>query len=67
MPTGVSSEDFYTEAEFAGLGTIPMTFIRAPYIASVQKNVKVLATVDEKIVCSQTGKPVCDGISSGIE
>lgn len=29
---------FYTEAEFAGLGTIPMTFIRAPYIASVQKN-----------------------------
>ena len=46
---------FYTEAEFAGLGTIPMTFIRAPYIASVQKNVKVLATVDEKIVAARQG------------
>lgn len=46
---------FYTEAEFAGLGTIPMTFIRAPYIASVQENVKVLATVDGKIVAARQG------------
>ena len=46
---------FYTEAEFAGLGTIPMTFIRAPYIASLQENVKVLATVDEKIVAARQG------------
>ena len=46
---------FYTEAEFAGLGTIPMTFIRAPYIASVQENVKVLATVNGKIVAARQG------------
>ena len=46
---------FYTEAEFAGLGTIPMTFIRAPYIASLQENVKVLATVDGKIVAARQG------------
>ena len=26
---------FYTEAEFKGLGQIPMTFIRAPYIEAV--------------------------------
>ena len=32
---------FYTEAEFAGLGTIPMTFIRAPYITSLQVNVGI--------------------------
>ena len=38
-----------------GLGTIPMTFIRAPYIASLQENVKVLATVDEKIVAARQG------------
>ena len=62
-----SARKFYTEAEFAGLGTIPMTFIRAPYIASLQENVKVLATVDGKIVAAGQGKPVCDGISSGIE
>ena len=43
------------EAEFAGLGTIPMTFIRAPYITSLQENVKVLATVDGKIVAARQG------------
>lgn len=26
---------FHTEAPVAGIGTVPMTFIRAPYIASV--------------------------------
>ena len=46
---------FYTEDNFNGIGTVPMTFIRAPYIASVQKNVKVLATVDEKIVAARQG------------
>ena len=28
---------FHTEADFANLGVIPMTFIRAPYIASVSE------------------------------
>ncbi|HBV53189.1 MAG TPA: pyridoxal 5'-phosphate synthase glutaminase subunit PdxT, partial [Clostridiales bacterium] len=26
---------FYTEADFEGIGKIPMTFIRAPYIQEV--------------------------------
>lgn len=44
---------FYTEGKFAGLREIPMTFIRAPYIASVKEKVKVLATVDGKIVAAR--------------
>lgn len=44
---------FYTESEFKGLGTIPMTFIRAPYISSVSENAEVLAVVDKKIVAAR--------------
>lgn len=32
---GRQLNSFYTEALFEGIGTVPMTFIRAPYIASV--------------------------------
>lgn len=41
---------FYTETEFQGVGEIPMAFIRAPYIESVESGVEILAKVDEKIV-----------------
>lgn len=41
---------FYTEEELKGIGKIPMTFIRAPYVEEVADGVEVLATVDEKIV-----------------
>lgn len=41
---------FYTVAEMKNVGTIPMAFIRAPYIESVGDEVEVLAKVDEKIV-----------------
>ena len=41
---------FYTEAEFKGLGQIPMTFIRAPYITAVGENVEVLSVVRHNIV-----------------
>ena len=34
---------FHTEAEFKGIGEIPMTFIRAPYVADVSDGVEVLA------------------------
>ena len=44
---------FYTESEFKGSGTIPMTFIRAPYILSVSENAEVLAVVDKKIVAAR--------------
>lgn len=44
---------FYTEADFANLGKIPMTFIRAPYIESAGNGVEVLAKVDGKIVAAK--------------
>lgn len=44
---------FYTESEFKGVGIIPMTFIRAPYISSVSENAEVLAVVDKKIVAAK--------------
>lgn len=44
---------FYTESEFKGIGKIPMTFIRAPYIEAVYGNAKILATVNGKIVAAR--------------
>ena len=44
---------FYTEDEFRGIGEIPMTFIRAPYIAEVFGEAEVLARVDGKIVAAR--------------
>ena len=46
---------FYTEADCKGVGTIPMTFIRAPYIESVSGGAQVLATVDGNIVAARQG------------
>ena len=46
---------FYTQAEFKGIGKIPMTFIRAPYIESVYGSTNVLASVDGKIVAAREG------------
>ncbi|BCN31296.1 pyridoxal 5'-phosphate synthase glutaminase subunit PdxT [Anaeromicropila herbilytica] len=44
---------FYTEGNVEGLGQIPMKFIRAPYVKSVDDHTKVLSIVDEKIVAIQ--------------
>lgn len=41
---------FYYEGEIKEIGTFPMEFIRATYIESVEKNVEILAQVEEKIV-----------------
>ncbi len=41
---------FYTEQEFGGIGTVPMTFIRAPYIESVEDGVEILAQENGHIV-----------------
>ena len=46
---------FETEAPFAGLGTVPMVFVRGPYIESAGKNVRVLARVDGHIVAARQG------------
>lgn len=47
---------FHTDADFGGLGQVPMTFIRAPYIAEAGKDVKILAEVDGKIVAARQGR-----------
>ena len=44
---------FYTEENFEGIGKIPMTFIRAPYIECVMEGAQVLARVDGKIVAAR--------------
>lgn len=41
---------FHTVAPVKGIGDVPMTFIRAPYVESVSDGVEVLATVDDHIV-----------------
>ena len=46
---------FHTDAEFEGIGQIPMTFIRAPYIETAAPEVKVMAKVDGHIVGVQYG------------
>lgn len=49
---------FYTEEQFADLGKVPMTFIRAPYIESVREGVEILAEVDQHIVAVQYGNQI---------
>lgn len=46
---------FHTDAEFSGLGTVPMTFIRAPYIAEAGEKAEILAEVDGRIVAARQG------------
>lgn len=47
---------FHTTSEFKGIGVIPMTFIRAPYIESVSGDAQALATVNGKIVAAKEKK-----------
>ena len=47
---------FSTTSGFKGIGEIPMTFFRAPYIESVGEGVEVLAEVDGRIVAARQGK-----------
>ena len=44
---------FHTVSDFKAIGTIPMTFIRAPYIESVEGDTEILADVDGKIVAAR--------------
>lgn len=46
---------FFTLQPCKGMGTIPMTFIRAPYISSVQANTQILAQIGDQIVAAQQG------------
>jgi 5'-phosphate synthase pdxT subunit len=47
---------FHTEADFRGIGNVPMTFIRAPYIQSVGSEAMQLAEVDGHIVAARHNK-----------
>ena len=47
---------FFTQDEVKGIGKVPMTFIRAPYITAVKDGVEVLAEVDGNIVAARQGK-----------
>ena len=47
---------FHPDAEFDGLGQVPMTFIRAPYIAQAREGVEILAEVDGKIAAARQGR-----------
>lgn len=47
---------FFTESEFKGIGKVPMTFIRAPYINRVYGNAETLAEVDGHIVAARQGR-----------
>ena len=44
---------FNHEGEFKGIGKVPMTFIRAPYIEETGPGVEILASVEGKIVAAR--------------
>ncbi len=41
---------FHTVEKVKGIGKVPMTFIRAPYIESVQEGVEILSKVNDHII-----------------
>lgn len=46
---------FHVNGEVQGIGMVPMTFIRAPYVEAASQDVEILARVDEKIVAVRYG------------
>jgi len=50
---GKQSGSFLTHGDFKGIGQIPMTFLRAPYIENILDSVEVLAVVDQHIVAAR--------------
>ena len=46
---------FHTIQEMDGIGTVPMTFIRAPYIEEIRGNAQALASVKGNIVAVKCG------------
>lgn len=49
---------FEVESSFDGLGEIPMTFIRAPFIEQVWDDTQVLSIVDGNIVAARQGNSI---------
>lgn len=46
---------FHVDGVFQGIGTVPMTFIRAPYVEETAQEVEVLARVADQIVAVRYG------------
>lgn len=46
---------FHAECAFEGLGPVPMTFIRAPYIGAVSGDARALAVCGGRIVAARQG------------
>ena len=44
---------FHAQADCAGMSSVPMTFIRAPYITKAEPGVEVLAQVEGRIVAAR--------------
>ncbi len=55
---GRQLDSFHTFEQFGSLGRIPMTFIRAPYVREVGKDVEVLARVEGNIVAVRYGNQI---------
>lgn len=49
---------FISTASFAGLGDVPMIFIRAPYVVATSPGVQTLAVVDGKTVAVRFGNQI---------
>lgn len=49
---------FHIEADFKGIGSMRMVFIRAPYIEEVGEGVEILAEVDGHIVAVRYGRQI---------
>lgn len=49
---------FHAADEFAGIGPVPMSFIRAPRIVEVRESAVELARVDGDIVAARDGKQI---------
>ena len=47
---------FHTMQEMKGIGTVPMTFIRAPYVEKADPAVEILARAEGKIVAVRYGR-----------
>ena len=47
---------FHTIQEMKGIGTVPMTFIRAPYVEKADPAVEILARAEGKIVAVRYGR-----------
>lgn len=49
---------FHATGEVKGIGDVPMTFIRAPYVESVKEGVEILSVYEEKIVGVKYGNQI---------